>query len=105
MLDRSRPFGEVHGLGGAVYEQDGQYFNAAGNPAVIRSIEDEPEIIPEDIFIPGPTCIEQATLPPEKENGRAIEDMSPSHLKALGEVYGEKWTNRNQVLKLTKGKK
>jgi len=33
-LDRSRPFGTIHGgspVPGALYEQDGEFFNAAGD--------------------------------------------------------------------------
>lgn len=31
-LDKTRDYGEVFGMAGAVYEQDGAYFDNAGNP-------------------------------------------------------------------------
>ena len=85
MLDRSRPFAEVHGLPGAVYEQDGKYFRVSGEESTGFTPIDEEAKQPEEEVIPAQTCIEQSSLPVEDETGRNLEDMHWRHLKALQE--------------------
>lgn len=104
MLDRSRPYGEVYGLPGAVFEQDGKYFRSDGNEALhTNPIEEEKASIQEE-YIPSVTCVEQPSLPEEIENGRNLEDMHWRHLKALIESFGGEWTNRRDGLEFMKGK-
>ena len=104
MLDKSKPYAEVHGLPGAVYEQGGKLYGFDGQPANPNPYNDDVEVPPEDVFIPGPVCYEQPTLPPELENGRNIEDMPLSLLKKLVENYGGKWEGKKAALEFLKGK-
>lgn len=41
-LDRSRPYGTVHGDSAAIYEQDGILFDGAGNPITKDSVSATP---------------------------------------------------------------
>lgn len=106
ILDRSRPYAEVHGLPGAYWSQDGINYRFDGEEAldlapIVEEIPDETEEI-----IPAVCCIEVQSLPSEANTeGRMVEDMPSRYLKALVESYGEVWTNRKDAIKLMKGKK
>lgn len=103
-LDFSKSYGEVHGLPGAVYEQNGAYFKADGNPATDTK-EFVDGIIIEDDSIPPPVClIEQLTPPAEQESGKTMEEMPNKHLRVLIESFGGEWTGRKAALEFMKGK-
>jgi len=104
MLDRSRPFAEVHGLPGAVFEQDGKYFRGDGSEAMdAHPYEEESAEKPEE-YIPPVTCIEQPSLPIENEDGRNLEDMHWRHLKALVESFGGEYSDKKGAIEFMKGK-
>jgi hypothetical protein len=104
VLDRARPFAEVYGLPGAVFEQDGKFFRTDGSEAKSLGSYDEPTVSVSEEIIPAVTCIEQPSLPVEMENGRNLEDMHWRHLKALIESFGGEWTTRKDAIEFMKGK-
>lgn len=104
-LDFSKPYAEIHGLRGAVYEQNGLYYKSDGAPATgVASFVDE--IIVQDDSVPPPiACYEQETLPASNHHDeRNLEDMHWRHLKPLVEIYGGEWTNKQDAIKFIKGK-
>ena len=104
MLNKLLPFGEVHGLPGVFYEQNGQYYGANGMPAVGHPIENEPPP-PEEVFVPGLTCIEQPTFPEDAVgDGHDLENMHWRHLKALVETYGGEYTDKKSAINFMVGK-
>lgn len=106
-MDFNKPYGEVYGLPGAVYEQGGHYFRSDGKEAIdAKPIEDnEPASEAEDI-LPPVCCIEQPTVPFESTTGgHHVEDMPSKLLRAMVENYGGEWTNRKAAIAFMKGKK
>lgn len=103
-LDFSKPYGEVHGLPGAFYEQSGAYYKADGAPAIhIQEYIEELPVI--DDSVPPPVCCyEQPTAPAEVAHDDSINGMPNKHLKALIESYGGEWTGRKAALEFMKGK-
>lgn len=110
MLDQKQPYAEVHGMLGAMYEQDGVYFKGNGEEASSTShIMDEVKIKDSDDPLPYIFCIEQSSESPEsikteEPQGRDLENMHWRHLKALVEVYGETWENKEKAIAFLKGK-
>lgn len=103
-LDFSKPYAEVHGLPGAVFEQGGLYFKADGQPAgELREFVEE-VIIRDDSVPPPIACYEQSTAPVEAEDGKTMETMHWKHLKALVESFGGEWTNKEDAINFMKGK-
>lgn len=103
-LDFSKPYGEVHGMPGAAYEQNGIYYKTDGSPA-IHAQEYIEEVVIQDDTIPPPVCvIEQGTEPVEATDDKSMDAMHWKHLKALVESYGGEWTTRQAALEFMKGK-
>lgn len=100
-LNRNKPFAEVHGLPGAIYEQEGMYFNGNGDESSLRSIEEETSIISEEIIPPNPLSASEI-MAPESDSG--LGEMHWKHLKALVESYGGEWENKEKALIFLKGK-
>lgn len=103
LLDFSRPYSEVYGLPGAVYEQDGFNFKSDGTEFKEQHEEEENIIITEDV-VPSVTCVEVHSEPVIESSDRNLEDMHWRHLKALVESFGGEWTNKQQALDFMKGK-
>lgn len=109
-LDQDRPYAEVHGLPGAMYEQDGIMFNGSGSESVsVEHIIDEIKLKAISDPIPYNCCIEQSSESSnishiEESQGRDLENMHWRHLKALVEVYGESWENKEKAIAFLKGK-
>lgn len=110
-LDQSKPYAEVHGLLGAMYEQDGLLFKGNGMEALSGDVEQmlvemPPEVI--DDPLPYNCCVEQSSevsVPPlTQSEGRNLDDMHWRHLKALVEVYGEVWENKEKAIAFLRGK-
>lgn len=104
-LDFSIPYAEVHGLPGAVFEQNGSYFKRDGSIATSVSEYIE-EVVAEDDSIPPPiACYEQQTSPAAKSShDDSISGMPDKHLKVLIESFGGEWVNRKKALEFMKGK-
>lgn len=109
-LDQARPYAEVHGLPGAMYEQDGIMFKGNGMESLTVEpfIEDLPLQESNDPM-PSVFCIEQSSEFPihahaEEPQGRDLANMHWRHLKALIEVYGESWENKEKAIAFLKGK-
>lgn len=97
-LDWDAPYGEVHGLPGARYEQNGMLFNAHGDPAVILP-DDPPE---HDANDDG-----SEVKPAEVQDSPSGDDpmtMPFKHLKALVESYGGTCKSRADAIAFLKGK-
>lgn len=109
-LDQSRPYAEVHGLPGALYEQDGVMFKSNGAEALsVEQIIDEIKLDDVDEPLLYISCVEQSSesliLPQvELTQGRDLDSMHWRHLKALVEVYGETWENKEKAIAFLKGK-
>jgi hypothetical protein len=78
MLNRSRPFGQVYGMGGVHWEQDGQLYDYSGAPV-------EPE----------PVAVSSSAVaaPP-----RDFASRPDRELRVMMEQYGERWTTRQNAL-------
>lgn len=106
MLDRSKPYAEVHGLPGVVFEQDSQYYDMVGNIATPKNQIEEVEPVDDGLPLPYNYLTEQSTLPVEpQQKGDTLEDMHWRHLKALVESYGGEWNNKEKALEFLRGKK
>lgn len=103
-LDFSKPYGEVHGLPGAMYEQGGQYFRGDGSPATAINPYKEESVVPDDSVPPPVACYEQPTVPQEVSADTGIEGMHWKHLKALVESYGGQWTDKKTAVAFMRGK-
>lgn len=103
-LDRSKPYSEVHGLPGAMFEQAGVLFKFNGAPAVDVAPFVEESIIsePYEINPPEVSCIEQPSIP---SDGKTMEDMHWQHLRMLVESFGGTWSNRHDAIAFMNGKK
>lgn len=111
-LDRSRDFGEVFGLSGCRYVQDGFQFNAGGleiTPDQITHFDDErtPPSGRDDtpihiaFEVKGPEPISST-----HENGKmadALDIMDWKKLKAMVESYGGTWVDRESAVEYLKG--
>lgn len=110
LLDQSRAFSEVHGLPGAAFEQDGVLFKGNGSVAdsVEHIVEDMPELEIENLT-PYIFCIEQKSessdpIIAHAENGKNLHNMHWKHLKALVEIYGGIWENKERAIAFLEGK-
>ena len=103
-LDFSRPYGEVFGLPGAKWEQDGHLFNADGSPSLHTTpIADEvEEIEDEDLDSKVRTETGDDILPVKGAEG--LETMHWKRLKILAESLGVDWSNREAVIAQIRGK-
>ncbi len=104
ILDKNRPYAEVHGMLGVAYEQDGLTFNRAGIQSVASEYVEEVRP-PEDKSVTH--FMEEQASPPQDETagGTSIETMHWRHLKTLVESYGGEWKNRQNAIEFLKGKK
>lgn len=109
-LDQSKPYAEVHGLPGAMYEQNGALFKGNGMeafPSDVEHIIDDIAIEDSNDPLPYLCCVEQSSESPvivHAEEGRDLGNMHWRHLKALVEVYGETWENKEKAIAFLKGK-
>lgn len=102
-LDFSKPYAEVHGQLGAVYEQNGLLYRGDGSPAT--NLQDIPEeVFVKDDSIPPPVCVIESPSLPIESTERNLQDMHWRHLKALVESFGGEWTNRLDAIKFMEGK-
>lgn len=103
-IDKNRPYAEVHGVIGAVYEQDGIYYTANGEQSLLASpFAEEPPPVKDNS--PWSThFLEEVESPPHDaiKGGDEIETMHWRHLKTLVESYGGTWTNRSDALRFLK---
>jgi hypothetical protein len=85
MLNRSRPFGQVYGMGGVHWEQDGQLYDYSGNPVNGSGAPVEPE----------PVAVSSSAVaaPP-----RDFASRPDRELRVMMEQYGERWTTRQNAL-------
>lgn len=98
LLDISRPYAEIHGLPGALYEQDGFKFKSDGTEALDTSPYVEEEIIEDDDSeVPAVNIIEQQTSPEDKSSGETLDTMNEKTLKLLVGSYGEIWPGSKQA--------
>lgn len=112
ILDQSRPYAEVHGLPGAMYEQDGVLFKYNGSEAFSSDVEHIIEEVAQaelEDATPYIFCVEQKTSSSDKVeanlgSGRDLDNMHWKHLKSLVEVYGGTWENKEQAISFLKGK-
>lgn len=83
-LNRDRPYGQVFGLGGVQWQQDGRYFNFGGAEVDENgaSVGVEPEPV-------------KAGRPPADEEAR---------LRAQMEIYGEEWKGVKHARQFLEGK-
>lgn len=112
VLDQSKPYGEIHGAIGAMFEQDGVLFKSNGMEVFSGEVEHIiDEIAEKDTNEPLPYvfCVEQKseTSDPIETNlggARDLDTMHWRHLKALVEVYGGTWENKEKAMAFLKGK-
>ena len=82
MLDKSKPYGEVFGMAGIRYSQDGKYYRLDGTPfETQKETKTAKEPQPEEVQIP--------TNPTHATNDQ---------LKAFLDSKGESWTNRKAAI-------
>ena len=106
ILDKNKPYAEIHGLPGAMYEQNGIMFKGDLTEALSTEPFLEEALPPEDISEPPVVfCIEQKTEPHDFSDGKTIFDMHWKPLKLLVESYGGEWTNRASAIEFLKGRK
>lgn len=103
-LDFSKPYAEVHGLPGAMYEQGGMYFRGDGNLATMLNPYKEEIALPDDSVPPPIACYEQSSAPQDVATDTGIDNMHWKHLKALVESYGGQWTDKKAAIAFMKGK-
>lgn len=91
-LDKTRPYGEIHGGPNLFYEQDESYFDAKGRECSLDSMnaplapdEDEPVLVPSDAAI---------------IDYRAMQVVA---LKVLVESYGEVYQNKASAIAFLEG--
>lgn len=106
-LDRTRPFGQVFGQPGVMYEQDSILYKSNGepvNPATLVPVNDEPTPpSPRDDTPIKPALVVET--PPESDKAKTpLEDMHWTQLKTLVEVNGGTWTNKSDAIAYLKGK-
>ncbi len=85
-------------------------FNGSGNESIsVEHIIDE--VVVKNFNDPMHTsfCIEQSSEPlvsvrQEESQARDLDSMHWRHLKALVEVYGETWENKEKAIAFLKGK-
>lgn len=98
-INWSKPYVEVCGLPGAVYEQDGLMFKSDGSPALdTQPIVEEILSQVEEIIPINPLA---ETKDPEVKSQNP-KDLHWKHLKVLVESYGGTWTNKENALEFLK---
>lgn len=107
VLDRSRPYAEVHGLPGAAYEQDGICFKPDGHVSEgFSPINDaDPYPLQDDSDVGVGAAQEISGPEPLKDRPASFEDMHWKHLKVLVESFGGEWTDKSDALEFLRGRK
>lgn len=105
-LDRTRPFATVYGQPGALYEQDGVFFNAAGQAveeSTLIPCNDAPEPTPEETN--EPLVLTVATDSGiRRDDGPDLSKKHWKHLKVMVEAYGGEWTTTGDAINFLKGR-
>jgi hypothetical protein len=83
MLDRSEPYGQVFGISGVAFEQNGRHFRIDGTP--IGDHPPEPE-------------------KPAASDADELDGRSSKVLQTMVEQYGGKWRNREHALEFLRGR-
>lgn len=112
ILDQNKPYAEVHGGLGAMFEQGGVLFKANGSEASSGDVEhiiDEIAVADDNEPLSVVFCIEQKSESADPIDqsitaGRDLDSMHWRHLKSLVEIYGGIWTNKEQAIAFLKGK-
>lgn len=108
VLDRTRSYGQVYGLTGVQFEQDGISFNAVGievDPSAFPRINDEPEKPPERDDTPIHPAIVITDDKPPRDESTDLSQKHWKHLKVMVEAYGGEWTSKEDAINFLRGKK
>ena len=92
LLDRARPYGEVHGGVSRTYEQDGLSFDSKG---VLIGDEPAGEVM---------TAARFWLTPDDPEQPSEFEAMPTAALMALVDQYGGEFTTREAAVSYLKGR-
>lgn len=102
ILNKDKPYAEVHGLPGVRYEQDGVKFKSDFTEALPEDISPYIEEIPDatdESPHPINAITEQQTPPADMAtgSGETIDTMNTKSIKLLLASYGEEWPGSKQA--------
>lgn len=107
MLDHSKDIGEVFGIPGVKWSQDGCLYNAGGRPVTYRwekTGEKDGSGDPQDRLVVTPLEEAPVQLAPVA-SGDELEATDWRHLKAMVSQYDEEYTTREAAIAFLRGKK
>jgi len=101
-FDPSKGFGEVHGIVGVRYEQGGHLF--AHNGAEVRIVTVDGDEVAEVIGEPLSVPVSELIAVPERKPEGGLNDRHWREIKALVEINGGAWTNKQDGVKFLEGR-
>lgn len=105
-LDRTRPFGNVYGLGGVDHEQDGLYFTKEGKQVKVDDVS-PPTEEPAPVAIDDGSNVKPATVvdsPEPPEQPTKFDDMHHMQLRSAVKMFGGEYQSREQAIAFLKGR-
>lgn len=106
-LNKDLPYGQVMGLPGVCFEQNGLFFNYVGDPVELDkldAINHEPTPpSPRDDTPILPAIVVESKEEENKKEEESFESMPLVELKALLATYDQPWTTKSDAIKFLKG--
>lgn len=108
-FDRNAPFESVGGIPGAIYRQNGRFFNNGGYEVELYEEGEgenrRPMARMKEGATPALTVDEEEEIDASRDKEIPLMEMHWRRLKAMVEQFGGTWTNREEALKFLSGLK